>query len=353
MARTAPNAVVFLIMWLLFATTTCLANKHPSASISFTPGVRSQRRQRRTDQYGAAEMVHGPLVPRMHHLHNQSELRGRAAPANEYGPLVVIPGCFYCVPDNIAKLKGRDLLKSLTTEAMISYIRAGTLAAGALKNKCVFYTASRNKAVLPNLSKIATDWACLYGKYSIWHLWPNKAMANAEPDEYKDFYGIDETNNWLHSIKGIPTIYEDKGVPPMTQYFQHMSEAMAKLCSGQVVVMTEEPDNMIDFKNKPLNPNIWWDKERKALLPLVQQGVVTSVIVVNSKTDEMFNFDLENSIKGAAVPASVLLSSRSLLENDTDSEAARLLHRDICLSNGLAQMPAAGDPFTDNYALFA
>ncbi len=178
-------------------------------------------------------------------------------------------------------------------------------------------------------------------------------MANAEPDEYKDFYGIEETNNWLHSIKDTPEISEDQGVPPMTQYFQHMSEAMAKLCSGQVVVMTEDTNRMIDFKVRPLNPNIWWDKEREALLPLVRQGVVTSVIVVDYNTKEMFDFDLEKSSRGDSVPASVLVSSRSLLENDTDSEAARLLHRDICLSNGLAQMPAAGDPFTDNYALFS
>ncbi|KAK3897107.1 hypothetical protein C8A05DRAFT_48149 [Staphylotrichum tortipilum] len=330
MAQTAPNAVVFLIVWLLFATTTCLANKHPSASIGFTPDVRSQRRHRRTDQYGAAEMVHGPLVPRMDGAHNQSELRCRAAPANTYGPLVVIPGCFLCVPDNLGNLKdGRALLKELSTEAMIRYMRPGTLAAGALKNKCVFYTASRNKAVRPNLSAGATAWACSHGKYSIWHLWPNKDMADAEPNEYKDFYGIEDSNNWLHPIKVLPPIPEDKGVPTMTQYFQHMSEAMAKLCSGQV------------------------NQERNALLPLVRQGVVTRVIVVNYNTLDIFELNLETSVMGAPVPASSLLSSRSLLVNDTDSEAARLLHRDICLSNGLAQMPAAGDPFTDNYALFA
>lgn len=62
---------------------------------------------------------------------------------------------------------GRDLLASLTTEAMQTYMRIN--GAESLKNKCVFYTASTTK---PNpeyyLSDEASIWACSKGKFSIW-----------------------------------------------------------------------------------------------------------------------------------------------------------------------------------------
>ena len=375
--QTTPPPVFFLIVWLLL-TATCLADKHPSASIQFTPGPQSQRRHHRNGQYGAVEMVHGPLVPRMDGGNNHSELLRRAPASNTYGPLLKIPGCFYCVEDSIANKQGRDLLKSLSTEAMQRYMRLGSLAAAGLKDKCVFYTMSLTKPNPKYLSAKASSWACSKNKFSVWvgnsrkpgyshpaipflfppsqcsqltrtpqnqHLWPNKDMATADPDQYRDFYGIEESGNWLHSIKDLPLVPADDDTPTMTQYFQNMSEAMAKLCSGEVVVMTQTPTVMSYYEKVK---NIWSNKELPALRSLAAEGKISRVLVVDyDDNDKIWILDLATLDNKDPVEPSTLVSRAH------DTEEARLLHRDACGSSGLAQMPAAGDPFADPYSLFA
>ena len=98
MAPATPNSLLFFGVWLLFAAT-CLASKAPSASIGFTPSLKAQRRNHVDDRSGTAEMVYGPLVPRMNGAHNHSTSLRRAAPGEPgsdlYGPLFSMPGCFY------------------------------------------------------------------------------------------------------------------------------------------------------------------------------------------------------------------------------------------------------------------
>ncbi|KAK4118093.1 hypothetical protein N657DRAFT_694647 [Parathielavia appendiculata] len=353
MLQTTSSTVFLFIAWLLFAATSCLAGKRPSASIEFIPGPpRSQRRYHRDSEYGAAEVVYGPLVPRMHGVHNQSEPHGRRANPDgmdEYGPLLRVPGCFYCPPQNVLQLTGRPLLDSLTTAKMQQYMRVGRPE--DLKNKCVFYTAYVRvpKPDGASLSKEASDWACSKSKFSIWHLWPNKIMET-DPrfnGQYRDFYGIDRAGNWLNSIYTLKKTLADRGVPPTIQYFENMSEAMARSCSGEVVIMTQTPGTMGQYAFN--GPNIWWNKERPALLSLKAQGKITRFLVVNwNNPNEIWELDLDSNQRGARVDPGALMSRD--LHNET--EATRLLHRAVCESSGLAEMLAVGDPFTDNYDLF-
>jgi hypothetical protein len=51
---------------------------------------------------------------------------------------------------------------------------------------------------------------------------------------FKDFYGVFDRTNWLHSIVGMDEIPSDKAVPTFIQYFENMSEAMARSCVCQI-----------------------------------------------------------------------------------------------------------------------
>lgn len=215
MAPTTSNAVLFFVVWLLFAAV-CLANKPPRASIGFTPGLQAQRRNQANGQSATAEMAYGPLVPRMNGAHNYSAALRRADPGapgmDLYGPLLEVPGCviwyvksvlfmacldclkshcasktavlysrvapetcrlgrkwltFWDSPkQDIRKLTGRDLLASLTTERMQEYMRIDSPE--SLRNKCVFYTASVSKPNPQYLSDKASIWACEKKKLSVW-----------------------------------------------------------------------------------------------------------------------------------------------------------------------------------------
>jgi hypothetical protein len=183
MAQTSRNVVLFVLAWLWF-TAACLADKPPSGSIEFTPGSRTQRRhhQKANSQYGASEMVYGPLVPRVHSTPNGSELLGRADPGypglDTYGPLVHVPGCFYCPPKDVLALTGRDLLASLTTEKMQTYMRISDKK--DLFNKCVFYTSAVRQPP-KYLSEKASTWACSKNKLSIWvSPWGNILSARVD-----------------------------------------------------------------------------------------------------------------------------------------------------------------------------
>jgi hypothetical protein len=168
MAQTARETVFLFIAWLVFATTG-LADERPSASIHFTPGSRTKRRHHRNSQYSAAEVIYGPLVPRIHGTQVQSEVLGRAEPGepglDTYGSLIHVPGCFYCPPQDLLLLTGRQLLQSLTTEKMQTYMR--------INGKTDLLTSvsfvPRPSLSLPNISaKKASTWTCSKNKLSIW-----------------------------------------------------------------------------------------------------------------------------------------------------------------------------------------
>lgn len=146
---------------------------------------------------------------------------------------------------------------------------------------------------------------------------------------------------------GMPLIPADRNVPTMIQYFENMSEAMARSCTGEVVVVSQTPDDMGRYLTYE---NIWKNKERPALLNLEAQGKISRFLVVDyNNRDDIWEFDLGNNQRGNKVPPGDLLSRRHLEE---ETESFKLMHRDACESTGLAQRPPQGDPFTDDYSNF-
>ena len=298
-----------------------------------------------------AEDAYGPLVPRNgmapRHARDRNSsvsnmmLYGRTDEPDDrnpdgtpWGPLSAVPGCLYCPPVATLALEGRELLNSLTTEKMKTYMRKDI--DDTLHNQCVFYTSSLTAPDPRYLSKGTSEWACRKGKMSIWHLWPNKAMESAEL-QYRDFYGI-YNPGWLNSIVGLGKI---GSVPAPIIYFENMSEAIAQSCSGEVVVMSQSPHDMKQYIDGTRGENIWKNKERPALEILWRRKIVTKFYVVDyDNMDDIYEFNIVTSTTGEKVPSSVL-TSRGLLES-----------RASCDSNGLDSMPPQGDPFSDPYSLF-
>ncbi|KAH7304439.1 hypothetical protein B0I35DRAFT_414486 [Stachybotrys elegans] len=332
--------VLTVTIFALFSVA-CLASNRPYGHISFTPG-----QPETGDAVGDVEMF-GPLISRSE-LRNQSAmLLARADGAlgvDGYGKLLDVPGCFYCPEPEVSSKAGRALLADLTTQKMQSYMRI--LNTQQLRNKCVFYTAS-----VPQPPRYLSDetsiWACAHRKLTNWHLWPNKFMSSSA--RFKDFYGIQEPDNWLHSIEGMPLIPSDRGVPTMIQYFENVSEAMARSCSGEVVLVSKTPLAMRQYL---YSENIWKNKERPALMNLNEQGKISRFLLVNyNNMDEIWEYDIENSQRGNRVSPEDLLYRRDQ-DMEHESEEFRILHRDACDTSGLGQRPSQGDPFADNYNNF-
>ncbi len=178
------------------------------------------------------------------------------------------------------------------------------------------------------------------------HLWPNKFMADGDP-KFKDFCSIYKDTNWLHSTVGLPLGPADKDVPTTIQYFENMLEAMARSCSGEVVIMSQTPGLMSFYMYEE---NIWKNMERPAPEILKKQGKITRFLIVDyNDPTQIWVFNIAENQQLAKVSPGDLLS-RSLHQNET--AAGRLLQRAACESSGLAQVPPQGDPFSDNYALF-
>ncbi|KEY68838.1 hypothetical protein S7711_11504 [Stachybotrys chartarum IBT 7711] len=187
-----------------------------------------------------------------------------------YGPLMGAAqarNCVFCPDPQDLELEGRELLAHLNTEQMRAYMRGDP---SQLHNRCVFYTKAEERRGGPKrLSARATQWACNQDKFSVWHLWPNALMARGDLSRYKDFYGIYLEGNWLHKIRQLPRRISPPH--PETIYFENMSEAMAQTCTGEVVIITEDPTHMVKFTINTHNlyndaGNIWGNKEWPALL---------------------------------------------------------------------------------------
>ncbi|KAM7184014.1 hypothetical protein V8F33_013245, partial [Rhypophila sp. PSN 637] len=312
--------------------------------------------------------VYGPLVTsgdgREQHtnwtgigtmLYGRADGRPGFPGEDKYGKLITTPGCFICPnPETDVKtLKGRDLLSRLDTNTMITYMLNSE---EGLKDKCVFY--SRAEYDPPGrregLSKEASVWACSRNKISIWvclttlvltrrlrikHLWPNKVMADQDPANFLDFYDIENKDNWLHTFLALPPIPEDRGVPTHIQYFENMSEAMAKSCTGEVVVVSQTPEDMGRYVRDGLN--IWASKERPALMANQAAGKISRFLVVEyGKWNNIWEFDIKSNARGNKVDP-----------KDLKSRELHALWRRAC-SSGVAQKLSAGDQFADDYKYF-
>ncbi len=83
-----------------------------------------------------------------------------------YGPVWNKDNCVLCPEEDLLKLDAKKLLEKLTVPKMKSYMRGKP---EDLKNKCVFYTKNEDRKAA--LASPATDWACLYSKYTAWVSW--------------------------------------------------------------------------------------------------------------------------------------------------------------------------------------
>jgi hypothetical protein len=301
----------------------CLAGGVPSVPVDVVPGPLDELDVSGLDAVVRREPLIRPKLSFDNSNGTGSMLLPRAPEpgdeqADEYGP--VIPngsGCLFCPEAQHLALTGWDLLNALTTEQMKAYSRVS--GRKPLHNRCVFYSRAIKKPP-EYLSSAASIWACKYNKYSIWHLWPNKVVAGNNP-KLKDFYGFDKPGNWLYSISQLAK-RPGESKPPYINYFENMSEAMAQMCTGEVVIMSQTPKDMAQYLN---DENIWKNKERPALLNSIRDREVTNIYVVDFyDQDKIYEFDLESNTLGRQVKIS-------------DLESGRVGRRDdgICSTSGL------------------
>ncbi|KAM7199495.1 hypothetical protein V8F20_005679 [Naviculisporaceae sp. PSN 640] len=360
-----PGMTAIVSLWLLlWSAAGVLANESPLiADSELSLGEVGHKTSLITtfDQDDENEETYGPLVSRSDNeqtwdanqttpwsnmgsqLYSRADTRPGFPGSDTYGKLLNTPGCFICPspPQDLLSLRRRGLLRALDTNKMISFML--NTPAG-LENKCVFYSRAV-KQPPEYLSDETSVWACSKDKITIWHLWPNKAMADSNP-QYQDFYGVDLPDNWLHTFYKLRPIAADRGVPSQIQYFENMSEAMAKSCTGEVVVVTQTPESMEDYVRD--GKNIWATKERPALLASWRARKISRFLVVKyEEWDNIWELDLETNTLGRRVDPRDLLSRRS-----SGSDEDHLWSRAAC-SSGLPQRLSDGDQFSDDYSKFS
>lgn len=111
------------------------------------------------------------------------------------------------------------------------------------------------------------------------HLWPNK-KNEAHNDKLLNYYGIFDPDNRLYPISELGNIPNTKK-PAYIQYFENMSRAMANMCTGQIYLLTQTPENLQQYSKPPLSPNIWSTTEHKALTSHLLT-LTDSLIVINA-----------------------------------------------------------------------
>ncbi|KAK9762326.1 hypothetical protein K7432_012048 [Basidiobolus ranarum] len=118
------------------------------------------------------------------------------------------------------------------------------------ENKCLFYTRRTAKNATSGLSKHAQEYAGQHDLTTIWSIWPSVEHP-AQPGRLnEDFYSMNDEKGWLRCIQ--------KSGQKDT-YFSNMSEAYAKLCSGEGFVMTDDTSLLP-------NEGIWANTELPTLI---------------------------------------------------------------------------------------
>lgn len=331
------RATLIAVVQLLLLITFSGADKHPNVAIRSDGISRLSARSKVDDGDSSVAVDHwsGHVSTYLNRRQNDDDPE-----PSTHGPAVKMSGCFFCPEESALKLEGYKLLDFLTVAKMKSYMRGETTE---IENKCVFYTRADDRPGGPKkLSKYAAQWACDRGRYSVWHLWPNKIMADFN-SMYKDFYGIFLENNWLRSIADL----RGNHPPRYILYFQSMSEAMAETCSGEVIVITQHPDDMQRFEE---GYNIWKDKERPALQKRKLDGYVTNVVVVEVGTDKMWELDIDTLVRGKPVTQLRNGDFRvGLRTNGTEAQGSIEKREDLCDSSGVEQEPEDLDIFNGDY----
>ncbi|KAK1989624.1 hypothetical protein LX36DRAFT_676421 [Colletotrichum falcatum] len=212
------------------------------------------------------------------------------------------------------KLHGQKTdMKDLTTAKLVKAI---LVSEDKLKDKCVFYTgvpdterATQGKKLglspSETLAARAARYACSKNMYSIWHraaareydrrayyllqsLFPGgtgNVGPNQKPDnlEQYNYWEIDRPGSWLYPLHGDAYRFT---------YFENMSRAMARQCSGKVWVYSLNPKNLAWYGTQKGNNNdhsIWNTVEHKEL---IRRSKTTMIIGIDAVTNEMFELDV-------------------------------------------------------------
>ena len=68
-------------------------------------------------------------------------------------------------------------------------------------------------------------------------------------------------------------------------YYRRMSEAMARSCDGEALVLSDDVDRLDQpFENIDNQPSIWWSHELPTLRCLYQENIITRLTAVNNIT---------------------------------------------------------------------
>ncbi|KAK2043722.1 hypothetical protein LZ31DRAFT_542454 [Colletotrichum somersetense] len=124
--------------------------------------------------------------------------------------------------------------------------------------------------------------------YSIWSLFPGdtgNVGPSSKPDDLENYnyWEIDRPGSWLYPLSGSAYRFT---------YFENMSRAMARQCSGKVWVYSLAPKNLGWYGTQKGNNNehsIWNKVEHKEL---VRQAKTTMLIGIDAVTKETFELDL-------------------------------------------------------------
>ncbi|KAK1990128.1 hypothetical protein LX36DRAFT_740624 [Colletotrichum falcatum] len=161
------------------------------------------------------------------------------------------------------KLHGqRTDINDLTTENLV---RAMLVSENELKDKCVFYTGVPDTSLFPGDT--------------------GNVGPSPKPDDLEsyNYWEIDRPGSWLYPLSGSAYRFT---------YFENMSRAMARQCSGKVWVYSLTPKNLRWYGTQKGNNNehsIWNKVEHKEL---VRQAKTTMLIGIDAVTKETFELDL-------------------------------------------------------------
>lgn len=160
-----------------------------------------------------------------------------------------------------------------------------------------------------------------------------------------NYYGIFQDDNRLHAISEIKDIGRTpvRETPGYIQYFENMSRAMARMCTGQIYVVTQTPQDLKTYETGDNYPNIWSSTERKELLNH-RNTVEKDLIVINANDPtEAYKINLESLALGDRTT----FSRRSWIPYNMSQEIQFGPHKrdNLCSSSGVADEPAGMDFF--------
>lgn len=122
----------------------------------------------------------------------------------------------------------------------------------------------------------------------------------------------------------------DAGAPAYRAYFGAMSLAVARTCLGNIFVMSDTPDNMV--QNQGLG-GIWWDVE----LPELKRrwnngelGTLTSVDTTDFSLGYNLNWDTMKPINRVIVSREMQEELRNVFKSENETSVRALGKRDMC-----------------------